>query len=141
MEHTPPPATTPTPDDSPTELEPVADAVAELREILRELRRQRIAIITLAVALIAGGLVGYLDLSGKAADAALNREALCALRADLQANVDQSKDFLIEHPGGFADVPAAEIQKAIDDKERTIETLAPLPCPTARPSKRRAVTP
>lgn len=118
--------------ESPTEPEAPeapAEAVAELREILAELRRQRFAIIGLAVALFAIVAIGGLYLNDKARDAELNRKALCTFRADLEARVTASRDFLIEHPGGIPGIPEATIQKSIHDQERTIRALAPLPCP------------
>lgn len=122
--------TTPqTPIDLPTELAPALDPARELRAILRELRRQRVALIVLAVTIIAGGTIGYLDLRGKAADAALNRTALCALRGDLEARVDQGRDFLVKHPAGAFGFTPEAIQKSIADQERTIRALRPLPCP------------
>lgn len=116
---------------SPTNGEAVDPAAAELRAILRELRRQRLAIVGLATALIAFVTVGYVDLNGKAHDATLDRRALCTFRADLEARVASSRDFLVKHPAGFAGIPAATILKSIHDQERTIRALRALPCPVA----------
>jgi hypothetical protein len=63
---------------------------------------------------------------GQAAD------ALCAFRGDLQLRQDQAEEFLAKHPEGLPDLATPEqIQRDIDARARTIESLSGLNCPAA----------
>lgn len=55
-------------------------------------------------------------------------DALCALRGDLTSRVASSREFLKDHPNGFADVPAKTIRDSIDNQMRTINALSVLSC-------------
>lgn len=57
-----------------------------------------------------------------------NRQALCALRLDLERRVESSKTFLRDHPEGIAGISAKTIQDGIDNQERTIAALGGLDC-------------
>jgi hypothetical protein len=57
-----------------------------------------------------------------------NRKALCALRADTQKRLDQSKDFLIDHPQGFLGISVSEIKAGIANSKLTVEALDDLDC-------------
>lgn len=55
-------------------------------------------------------------------------DSLCALRADVEARVEGSKAFLVEHPQGISGITPAVIQQGIDNQERTIVALGDLDC-------------
>jgi hypothetical protein len=58
----------------------------------------------------------------------INREALCTFRADLQARVQTSEDFLEKNPEGFPGFPAQTIKQGIDNQRQTVEALSALNC-------------
>jgi hypothetical protein len=61
-------------------------------------------------------------------DSHSNRDALCALRADLQARIQTSTTFLVEHPEGVAGIPAKTIRDGIINQQRTVNALSGLSC-------------
>lgn len=59
-----------------------------------------------------------------------NREAACALRADVERRVDEGKNFLIAHPNGLPKLgfSRAELQDTVDNQQRTVDALGGLIC-------------
>lgn len=114
------------PDDVVVEPAPTdAQTLAEYRaSVLASIRLLRAATLTLVVILVAGGIYVW-------SEARRTHDSLCVFRADLEARVAQTRDFLVEHPRGFAGIPAGTLQKSIDDQQRTINALANLDCPAA----------
>lgn len=55
-------------------------------------------------------------------------DALCALRGDLERRVEQSQQFLIEHPNGVGGIPAATIRQGLVNQQHTIHALRKLSC-------------
>lgn len=97
--------------------------------LVRGLRVLRLATAGLAAALIAAGVIGYLDLRGKADEARRTHAALCSLREDVQARIDQSEDYLAKHPHGAPGIPAGAIRQGLVNSRRTATALAGLDCP------------
>lgn len=62
-------------------------------------------------------------------DADRTTGALCALRHDLEERVAQTDRFLLEHPKGFAGIPAATLRVSEQGQIRTIQALSNLKCP------------
>lgn len=61
--------------------------------------------------------------------------ALCTFRQDLQDRVDSSKEFLATHPHGIPGLATGkQIQDDINNRERTIQSLAGLSCPPPLPT-------
>lgn len=78
---------------------------------------------TVVVFLIALGVAGYTYFtSGE------NRDALCALRADVEERVSVSEDFLREHPAGIPGVPVSSIRVSLEGQQRTVLALTSLSC-------------
>lgn len=77
----------------------------------------------IASLVIMGGTIAYV-----ARESARTTRALCALRGDLEARIEQSKGFLVEHPEGVAGVSAKVIQDGIRNQQRTVHALRGLPC-------------
>lgn len=57
--------------------------------------------------------------------------SLCALRIDLERRVANAEKFLLDHPRGFAGIPAGSIRVSVDGQRRTIRALSGLKCPAA----------
>jgi hypothetical protein len=74
------------------------------------------------------------DLAAKAAhlakQGARTHTGVCRLRDDLRVRVENSEEFLREHPDGIPGLPAKVIQTGIDGQKRTIRSLRVIgPCP------------
>lgn len=94
----------------------------------RSLRRLWLSTVGLFVLLVALFVLGYVDALNKQDDLRKAATALCALRHDLEARVQSSRDFLAEHPDGIPGISRAAIEKSIRDQTRTIDTLSNLDC-------------
>lgn len=60
--------------------------------------------------------------------AASNRDALCALREDVEKRVATSEGFLAANPKGVAGIDAAALKTSIANSKRTIEALSGINC-------------
>ena len=58
-----------------------------------------------------------------------NTKGLCALRTDAESRVDQSKQFLKEHPQGIPGISAEQLKRSTDNSKRTIAALESVRCP------------
>lgn len=58
-----------------------------------------------------------------------NHRSLCALRADLEHRVANSRSFLNSHPQGAFGFSRAVIVKSATDQQRSIRALRYLDCP------------
>lgn len=98
----------------------------------RNVNRIVMIVIAIAVSIIALVIVGFLDSHSKSA--ALNRaterttHALCTLRGDLARRVQQSEDFLREHPNGLPGISPAVIRNSQKSQEQTVKALGSLRC-------------
>lgn len=95
-------------------------------QLLKGQRRQTRAIIFVFLVLIAGGIYVWLQ-------EARTHDALCTFRGELVVTNQQSRDFLRTHPHGIAGITAASIQVGIDNRQRTIDSLSSLNCPSTTP--------
>lgn len=84
----------------------------------RMLRTLIVLTVVLYVALTGMGIWVY-------STSAISRDALCALRADLQARASSSQQFLDHQPNGAL---AVAIRTSIDGQLRTIKALRNIPC-------------
>lgn len=93
--------------------------------LVRSIRRQLfwLAGATVVVYLALAGVVVWTY-----AGAESNREALCALRGDLQDRVDSSVKLLDDHPNGLAGIPPKTIRDGIKNQRRTIKALSRIDC-------------
>jgi hypothetical protein len=55
-------------------------------------------------------------------------DSLCALRTDLEVQVQASEDFLRDHPKGIPGITPGTIQLGIERQRHTITALSPLSC-------------
>lgn len=114
--------------------EPVSPSPRTLADQIQHSLHVLIA-ATIVLYLMLGGVVAfvYIDSANRRADIENLAEdtagALCSVRADLQRRVDNSKQFLLEHPEGIPSIPPAVILKSIADTESTVEALSELECP------------
>lgn len=92
-----------------------------LTAIKNTLRWLVIATVALYVGMVAAGGWVYWN-------AAQNKNALCALRGDLEMRVATSEAFLREHPDGVPGIPTKTIVDGIVNQRRTITALAGLSC-------------
>ena len=101
-----------------------SDSVYALRRELIGKRAFR-ALVTAVVALFV--TVGVLGIAAKrTADS--NKHALCTFVDDLQRRVNQTREFLADHPEGFAGIPAATLVNQAENQQRTIDALDNLNC-------------
>lgn len=136
---------------SPSEDPTVAD------QILTELQHQRWALIVMALVILGSGLTGYVVLNNRgdenartaaraaataresarlatataslARNARTDHKALCTFKGDLQKRIDQSRDFLVQHPKGIPGIPASVITQGIRNQQATQDSLQDLNCP------------
>jgi hypothetical protein len=54
--------------------------------------------------------------------------ALCTFRADLQQRYDDGVEFLQDNPDGIPGFSAAAIRQSLNNQQRTLTSLAGLPC-------------
>lgn len=103
------------------------------KEILASVSRLVRATILIYALLIAVGGYFYFQIQQQQDDltrVAINtNSALCTLRADLVQRVSDSIQFLQDHPEGIKGIPTAQIQQAIDNQQRTVDSLSNLNCP------------
>lgn len=99
----------------------IADDV--VRDIKRTLRR-------LTVATVLGYIVSISIAIGAGYFGNATREGACALRADVEHRVEVSKEYLIDHPKGAPalGLTRADILKEVANQERTVSSLAVVPC-------------
>jgi len=81
--------------------------------------------IALAVLMLVGG--GWL-LVERSEEASETHTAICALIGDLEDRTEGARDFLAEHPAGFAGIPAATLRQTIANQERTVLALDAVTC-------------
>jgi hypothetical protein len=94
-------------------------------EPVRQIKRTLNWLVAATVVLfVATGCVAYLGLHSSQK----TNRSLCALRGDLEKRVAQSQDFLVQHPEGFAGIPAATIRQGLVNQEHTIKALSGLSC-------------
>lgn len=103
---------------------PVLDAVNNLK------RWTVVLYVALAVLALTTFVVRSIDLANVEEEARKATTAMCALRADLRDRVQNSKQFLQEHPGGIPGIPPSQIRDSINGQMRTIETLKVIDCST-----------
>lgn len=92
-------------------------------QLLKGQRRQTRAIVAIFLALaVLGGYVWWQEQQ--------TRKTLCKFRGELVSTNQQSIDFLKKNPHGIAGITAASIQVGIDNRQRTIDSLSSLRCPS-----------
>lgn len=64
-------------------------------------------------------------LAGEGAEA---HAAICVFRADLEQRVRSGRDFLADHPAGFAGIPAATLRASLANEQQTVSALSGLNC-------------
>lgn len=78
------------------------------------------------------GLFGFFFIQGQRHElervATTTLNALCALHQDIEERLENSKQFLKDHPDGIPGISVEEIQRGIDAQERTLNALSPLLC-------------
>lgn len=90
--------------------------------------------MTVVLYIVVIGLILFVWISGvrqreDVASVANNtNHALCVLRMDLEQRVQDSIQFLTDHPDGIPGIPVESIQQSIDNQQRTINALADLSC-------------
>lgn len=92
-------------------------------EVLRRSLR-RLVIATVTLYLLLGGIVYYVY--GVARD---NTDGLCAFRNDVSQRVEQSKQFLIDHPEGIGEITPDILKATIAQGQQTVKALAGITCP------------
>lgn len=94
---------------------------ANVRHVQHSMRWLTVAVLALFVTV---GVLGVLAFRS----AHQNHDALCTFRADLQTRIQASKDFIADHPEGFAGISTAVIQQQIENQQRTVDSLDGLHC-------------
>lgn len=94
-----------------------------IAEVLKtNLRRLVLATVILYLLFFAIGLYVY----NLARD---NNQSLCAFRNDIGIRVEQSKQFLIDHPEGEGAITPEILKATIAQGNQTVESLSNLDCP------------
>ncbi len=57
-------------------------------------------------------------------------DAICVFRGDLERRVKAGRQYLREHPEGFAGIDPATIRNSLDNQQRTVDSLAAIRCHT-----------
>lgn len=93
-----------------------------------------VAVMTVVMAVVLTVLIVYVAVSGADQRAEIKKvtttttKALCTLRHDFEVRVEQSRQFLKDHPNGFAGIPPQVIEQSIDQQQATIDALSDLNC-------------
>lgn len=87
----------------------------------------RALIILAVVGLTMAGTVGYVAWTTDN-----NREALCAVRADAENRVEQTKQFLEENPNGIPGISPEQLKRSTENSVRTAEAIQGVSCPEQR---------
>lgn len=103
-------------------LEPDKQGAKIANKLDRTLKRLVWATAVLYVVLIGLGYYIY-------AVSNENTDALCALRSDAEARIEQSQQFLNTHPNGVAGISAEQLKRSLNNSKRTYEALKDLDCP------------
>lgn len=96
--------------------------------------RQWLGAITLAAIVLAFVYFAWATaqqnviLARQAEAADRTEQALCILRADLEARVATSQQFLADHPNGIPGISTSDLQQSIDNQTRTVLALQLLEC-------------
>jgi hypothetical protein len=103
-----------------TRSEIANNVVGALQASLRKLTAATVVLYIVSVLLAVGA--GY--------TANQNREAACALRADVERRTDEGKKFLIDHPHGLEKLgfSRSDLLLSIHNQERTVDALGSLMC-------------
>lgn len=103
----------------------IEDQTETPKEVLKSMRRT-LRVLTVAVLVLLTLVVG---LAAKTyVENNRTTKALCALRTDLEARVENSRDFLNKNPNGIPGIPAETLLVTIEGQERTIRALSSLSC-------------
>lgn len=92
--------------------------IASLKSTLKSLV---IATGILYVCLIGAGVYIYVENHS-------SKQAICALRSDLESRTTSTKKFLKKHPKGIPGVPITTIQEGLHNQERSIKALSGVSC-------------
>lgn len=57
-----------------------------------------------------------------------SKQAICALRTDLESRTSGTRAFLKVHPNGIPGVPIATIKEGLHNQDRSIKALSVLSC-------------
>lgn len=106
------------------DIDPSVQANTTAVRIQKALRNLIIVTVLLGLAIV--GTVGYIY---SVADA--NNKALCAFRGDVQDRVDQTAQYLHDHPHGTKLISTADLQRSLDNSKRTVQSLSNLDCADA----------
>lgn len=99
--------------------DPSLHTAKELRKILRI---QTWCIVILSIVLLA--VAGYAYNQGRK-----NTRALCAIRANAENRLEQTQQFLRDHPNGIAGISVADLQRSLNAYTATIRSLDDVDCP------------
>lgn len=107
--------------DPDPELDPSVQANATAVKIQKALRNLIITNIVLFVCMV--GIAYYIYTVAKA-----NTEALCTVRIDAQARIDQTNKFIEKHPNGWRGISVAELKRGLEGPAHTVQSLSSLNC-------------
>jgi len=103
--------------------DPALHTAKELRRGLRVLMA-----LTIFVYLFLVGVGGYTYFQGQR-----NTRALCTIRNNAQDRVDQTTDFLRNHPTGINGISVADLRRSIESSRATVRALDDVNCPSPPP--------
>lgn len=92
-------------------------------EVLRRSLR-RLVISTIVLYLALGGVIFYIYTVAQN-----TTEGVCAFRNDVEARVDASKQYLIDHPKGTRDISVDILKNTIANGQRSVKALSKVSCP------------
>lgn len=58
-----------------------------------------------------------------------NKKGLCALRTDAEDRINQTQDFIKEHPDGIPGISIAQLKRSTNNSVRTFMALEEVDCP------------
>jgi len=109
-------------------------------EIRRSLRWLIIATVFLYGALVGAGVAGFIANNNRVNDnekaAKLALRALCTQRSQYQNTIDQTHQFLHDHPHGVDGLKPSVLHRSIVNARRQRKALEDLECPPSIPVKK-----
>lgn len=82
-----------------------------------------LVISTVVLFLCGAAIAGYVYVQSN-----MNRQALCALRGNLESQVKTSEAFLAENPHGIPGISPATLRASTQNQERAIDALGIISC-------------
>jgi CHASE1-domain containing sensor protein len=81
-------------------------------------------VLTTVLYLFVLGLTGYAYVQGQR-----NTKALCTIRKNADDRIEQTQQFLQDHPNGVGGISALDLRRSLQTYQNTVKALQDIDCP------------